>query len=121
VYKRLASLKSEEELRDLREELGDRYGPLPPELDELFRVVEIKVLCRNVGVKLLREKESELLLTFEKSKVDIIRLIQKINRNKRLFSISPKDYNTLTVFRGFADNAEKLSFLKDLFDYGESA
>jgi transcription-repair coupling factor (superfamily II helicase) len=121
VYKRLASLKSEEELKDLREELGDRYGALPSELDELFRVVEIKVLCRNVGIKLLREKESELLLTFEKSKVDIIRLIQKVNRNKRLLSISPKDYNTLTVYRGFHDNAEKLSFLKDLFDYEESA
>jgi transcription-repair coupling factor (superfamily II helicase) len=121
IYKRLASLRSEDELKDLREELSDRFGALPSELDELFKVVEIKVLCRNVGVKFLREKENELLLTFEKSKVDIIGLIRKVNRNKRLFSISPKDYNTLTVYRGFADNAEKLSFLKDLFSYEESA
>jgi transcription-repair coupling factor (superfamily II helicase) len=119
VYKRLASARSEAELKDFRAELVDRYGALPPELDELFRVVEMKVLCRIVGIKHLREKESELQLVFEKSRVDIIRLVQKINKDRRLFSISPRDYNTLHVYRGFGDNREKLDFLKELFDYEE--
>ena len=60
-------------------------------------------------------------LVFEKSRVDILKLIQKVNKNRKLFGISPKDHNTLHVYRTFDDNILKLDFLKDLFDYEEDA
>ena len=117
MYKRLSSARTELDLQDLREEMQDRFGSLPGELDELFLIVKLRILCRNTGVKVLREREKELLLTFEKSRVDIIGLLQKINQDRKLFLISPKDYNTLHVYRGFASNVEKYEFLKELFDY----
>jgi len=121
MYKRLSGLRTEADLEDLREEMHDRFGSLPRELNELFTIVRLKILCRNVGVRALREKEDELLLTFEKSRVDIIGLLQKINRNKRIFHISPKDYNTLHVYRSFPSNAEKYEFMKELFDYDQAS
>ncbi len=120
IYKRLAGMKREEELDEFKVELLDRFGAIPWQLQELFTVVRLRVLCRNVGIKCLREKENELQLIFEKSRVDIIKLVQKVNKNKRLFSISPKDYNTLYVYRMFQDNTAKLEFLKDFFDYEEN-
>ena len=120
IYKRLAGMKREEELDEFKVELLDRFGAIPRQLQELFTVVRLRVLCRNVGIKCLREKENELQLIFEKSRVDIIKLVQKVNKNKRLFSISPKDYNTLYVYRVFQDNKAKLEFLKDFFDYEEN-
>ena len=120
IYKRLAGMKREEELDEFKVELLDRFGAIPRQLQELFTVVRLRVLCRNVGIKCLREKENELQLIFEKSRVDIIKLVQKVNKNKRLFSISPKDYNTLYVYRVFQDNTAKLEFLKDFFDYEEN-
>jgi transcription-repair coupling factor (superfamily II helicase) len=119
IYRRLAGMKREEELDEFKVELLDRFGAIPRQLQELFTVVRLRVLCRNVGIKCLREKENELQLIFEKSRVDIIKLVQKVNKNKRLFSISPKDYNTLYVYRVFQDNTAKLEFLKDFFDYEE--
>jgi transcription-repair coupling factor (superfamily II helicase) len=121
LYKRMAGLRSIAELNDLAEELVDRFGALPAEVDELLQVVRLKVLCRAAGVKHLREKQGELHLTFEKSKVDIISLIQKINQDKRTFSISPKDYNTLYIYRRFDSSREKYDFLKELFDFEEDA
>ncbi|MCK4803041.1 MAG: transcription-repair coupling factor [Spirochaetes bacterium] len=120
IYKRLAGVKREEELDEFKVELLDRFGAIPRQLQELFTVVRLRVLCRNVGIKCLREKENELQLIFEKSRVDIIKLVQKVNKNKRLFSISPKNYNTLYVYRMFQDNTAKLEFLKDFFDYEEN-
>jgi transcription-repair coupling factor (superfamily II helicase) len=117
MYKRLSSVRTEEELQELREEMHDRFGSLPRELDELYIIVQLRILCRSAGVKAVRERENELVLTFEKSRVDIIGLLQKINQNRKMFLISPKDYNTLYVYRNFASNAEKYEFLKELFDY----
>jgi hypothetical protein len=70
-----------------------------------------------VGVRYLKERENELQLTFEQSRVDIIGLIRKINTNRRIFSISPKDYNTLHIYRNFKNSDERYTFLEELFDY----
>jgi transcription-repair coupling factor (superfamily II helicase) len=119
VYKRLAGVRSRGELEELKEEMGDRFGRIPEELGELFNVVKLKVFCRHVGIRMLREKENELQLTFEKSKVDILTLITKIHKNRRLFSIPPRDLNTLHIHRTFESSLEKYEFLKELFDYEE--
>jgi len=116
MYKRLSAIRSDAELDELREEMHDRFGAIPGELNELFVIVRLRTLCRNAGIKLLREKENELQLVFEKSRVDIIGLLQKINENRRIFSISPKDHNMLHIYRVFKDNAEKFDFIKELFD-----
>jgi len=119
VYKRLAGVRSRAEFDELKEEMRDRFGHIPEELEELFNVVKLKVFCRHVGIRMLREKENELLLTFEKSRVDILTLITKIHKNRRLFSISPRDLNTLHIYRAFEGSLEKYEFLKELFNYEE--
>jgi transcription-repair coupling factor (superfamily II helicase) len=117
IYKRLAGVKNEEELGLLREEVKDRFGPLPEELVTLFDVVTMGVLCKEVGIRNVREKENELEIVFEQSRIDIISLLQKISENRRIFSISPRDHNTLHIYKIFSNNREKLDFLKDLFNY----
>uniref|UniRef100_A0A7C2PD54 Transcription-repair-coupling factor n=1 Tax=candidate division WOR-3 bacterium TaxID=2052148 RepID=A0A7C2PD54_UNCW3 len=46
-YKKLADAKTEEQLQKLREELLDRFGPIPPEVEELFYVQRIKILAAS--------------------------------------------------------------------------
>ena len=116
MYKRLSALRSDAELDEVREEMHDRFGAIPDELHELLVIVRLRTLCGNAGIKLLREKENELQLVFEKSRVDIIGLLQKVNENRRIFSISPRDHNILHIYRVFKNNAEKYDFLKELFD-----
>ncbi|UCB47238.1 MAG: transcription-repair coupling factor [Spirochaetota bacterium] len=116
IYKRLAGVNAENELDTLKEEIIDRFGSPPPELVELFDIVKLRILCKEVGIRSLREKDNELELGFEQSRVDIISLIQKVNANRRVFSISPADHNTLHIYKTFEDNMQKLGFLKDLFD-----
>jgi transcription-repair coupling factor (superfamily II helicase) len=121
IYKRLAELRTENELDSLKDEIKDRFGHPPSELLELFSIVRLRILCKEVGIRSLREKDNELELGFEQSRVDIISLLQKVNANRRVFSISPADHNTLHVYRVFEDNIQKLEFLKDLFDADKSS
>ncbi len=50
LYRRIAALDDERDIQDMREELCDRFGPLPEEADNLLRIVAIKGHCRKAGI-----------------------------------------------------------------------
>ncbi|HEX2845791.1 MAG TPA: transcription-repair coupling factor [Chitinophagaceae bacterium] len=54
LYQRLDNSETEEELLEMREELTDRFGPIPPQVEDLF----ITVRCRKLAVDLGFEKMS---------------------------------------------------------------
>jgi len=51
TYKRISLAVTEEELSELRGELTDLYGFIPPEVDNLFEVIRIKNLLKSVKGK----------------------------------------------------------------------
>jgi len=50
LYRRLSEAEKAEDREALAAELIDRFGPLPPEADQLLKVVAIKGLCREAHV-----------------------------------------------------------------------
>ncbi|MCL2490029.1 MAG: transcription-repair coupling factor [Propionibacteriaceae bacterium] len=50
IYKRIAEIRSEPDIAALRDELVDRYGPVPAPVDALLDVVRFRLLCRSVGL-----------------------------------------------------------------------
>jgi transcription-repair coupling factor (superfamily II helicase) len=50
LYRRLSDAEQADEREALAAELIDRFGPLPPEADQLLKVVAIKALCREANV-----------------------------------------------------------------------
>ena len=50
LYRRLSDAVKAEDREALAAELIDRFGPLPPEADQLLKVVAIKGLCREANV-----------------------------------------------------------------------
>jgi transcription-repair coupling factor (superfamily II helicase) len=51
LYKRLSTLDTDADIRSFGAELVDRFGPAPPEVDQLLAVVGIKALCRRANVE----------------------------------------------------------------------
>ncbi|MBF0626280.1 MAG: transcription-repair coupling factor [Magnetococcales bacterium] len=50
LYKRIAQLVDPVEIDEMKVELGDRFGPVPPSVDNLLRVLGIKRLCHALRV-----------------------------------------------------------------------
>lgn len=50
LYKRIGDIKTKDEIADIKEELIDRFGALPPEVVNLLTTVEIKILCKEAGI-----------------------------------------------------------------------
>jgi transcription-repair coupling factor (superfamily II helicase) len=51
LYRRIAEFTDRAEIDGFAAELIDRFGPLPPEVENLLDVVNIKVLCRIANVE----------------------------------------------------------------------
>lgn len=64
LYRRLTKVKSPRAVEDLRRELLDRFGPLPPEADALLDGTVLRILGRNLGVERILLKGREGRVSF---------------------------------------------------------
>lgn len=63
-YRRIASLRSLQEIADFREELKDRFGEPPEEVLNLLDVMRLKIPARSLSVTKIQESGSRIVLRF---------------------------------------------------------
>jgi transcription-repair coupling factor (superfamily II helicase) len=77
MYKRVAGVQDAAQLRDVRSELEDRYGPPPPAVSNLLEYAELRLLCQSVGVTQIERKRDLTTVRFrQNAAVDPARLAQ---------------------------------------------
>ena len=64
LYTRLDNCDNEEELRQFHAELIDRFGPIPPQVEDLFDTVRIRKLAVSLGFEKLILKEDTMRCYF---------------------------------------------------------
>lgn len=64
LYTQLDDVESEEELNMFAEELRDRFGPIPPQVEELFTTIQCRWLAKELGFEKLILKNFQLRLYF---------------------------------------------------------
>jgi transcription-repair coupling factor (superfamily II helicase) len=64
LYRRIGALASDGETDAMAAELVDRFGPLPPEVDNLLGVVALKRICRDAGVEKVDAGPKGMVVTF---------------------------------------------------------
>ena len=64
VYKKIASVFTEGQLEGLRAELENRYGAMSEEVENLFCIAEIKIICRHLCITHLRESKGVVEIEF---------------------------------------------------------
>lgn len=83
LYKRLASCSSKEQFEDLKIELIDRFGSLPPSAQNLFEISFLKQIANKLGIIRILGDENGCLFEFrEKHNVDPAYLVQIITQSK---------------------------------------
>jgi transcription-repair coupling factor (superfamily II helicase) len=90
LYKRLASAADDEELARIRDEILDRYGPLPPETENLLDVIRVKIAARRLGVIAVDVVKDEIVLTAaETSRVNPKILLDLVTRTGSAVRVTP--------------------------------
>ncbi len=64
LYRRLATLENDQELESFGAELIDRFGPMPPEVEQLLKIVTIKILCRETNVEKVEAGPKGIVMHF---------------------------------------------------------
>ena len=63
VYQRLARLTERRELPEIREELRDRFGPVPDEVENLLTVSEIRAIAGAAGAESVIRSNDAIVIT----------------------------------------------------------
>ena len=94
LYKRIASASDDEELKELKIEMIDRFGLLPDSTKNLFESTSLKLYSKEIGIDKITiyDDKSEITLK-EKNSVDASKIINLIQSNSQIFQI--KNQNTL--------------------------
>ncbi|MCK4352620.1 transcription-repair coupling factor [candidate division WOR-3 bacterium] len=66
LYKRLSEIKSLHEVKEFKNELTDRFGPLPRETKTLLLIVQVKILASRIGITKITKENDNFLLEFSK-------------------------------------------------------
>jgi transcription-repair coupling factor (superfamily II helicase) len=112
LYRRAASLPTEEDLHSFAAELVDRFGPRPEEVDHLLAIVRLKQLCRRAGVEKLDAGPKGAVLTFRNNvfaRPDA--LIQYVTRNARTLKI--RGDQKLVIMKEWVNEEAKMKGLRE--------
>jgi transcription-repair coupling factor (superfamily II helicase) len=92
LYKRIASARSEDDLRDLQVEMIDRFGLLPAPTKQLFAVASLKLMATPLGIRKLDFGANGGRIVFrEKPEVNPMTIIQLIQRQPRVYKLDGQD------------------------------
>jgi transcription-repair coupling factor (superfamily II helicase) len=90
LYKRIGSLKDKNELLDMREELTDRFGKIPPEVENLLQTIEIKQLCYTANIAKIDAGAKGILIAFHNNTFAAAdKLIDLVTRSFGVIKIRP--------------------------------
>ncbi len=92
LYKRIASAADNDALDDLRIEMIDRFGLLPPPVKTLFAATAIKLAAQELGIRKLDVSSAGGRIIFEeKPNIDPMKVIQLIQKRPWTFKLDGKD------------------------------
>jgi transcription-repair coupling factor (superfamily II helicase) len=114
VYKKIAAVKTRDELEGLHAELLDRFGPPPDEAASLLSLAEIRIICREISVASMKERAGQVRVEFGKvAKVSIDRLLRLMKESSGKVKLDPKAPNVLVLYTGSIGLKEKSEFIRE--------
>lgn len=99
IYQNIALCKTEEELQNVIDEVIDRYGRLPKELENLIDIARIKQLARKANILKIAQRENGIVFYFVKEKIKPEMVNTLITKYPMLvkFSNAVEPYVTLRI------------------------
>ena len=90
LYRRIGGLASDQETDAMAAELIDRFGPLPPEVENLLQVVSLKRLCREAGVEKMEAGPKGMVIGFRGNQFrNPAGLVGWLNTRKNVIRLRP--------------------------------
>ena len=114
LYKKIASIGSQEEIEGFYMELEDRFGPIPDEVFSLLAIAEIRIICKKLSIASLKERMGVLYIEFAKiAKIDVQKVLYLIQTSSGRIKLDPNKANILQLATGKIGLKEKSAFIRE--------
>ncbi len=115
IYQNISACKKEEDIENVMDEIIDRYGQFPKEIENLLEIARIKNLAREKFVLKIVQRGNNIIYYFDEKKfnVGIVEKLMQIYKAKIKFSpskVSP--YITVQISNDFEILKECKEFLE---------
>ena len=113
LYKRIASANNEEELKDLKIEMIDRFGLLPDSTSNLFESSSLKNYSNDIGVLKINIYDDKAEITLnEKNSIDASKIIDLIQTKPTQYQL--KNQNTIVINESMEPDMSRISKISKL-------
>ena len=119
LYKRIASIGSEDEYEDMLDELMDRFGEPPKSVQNLLKIAMLKAKAHGLGIMDLTQKEDEVRFVFyEKAKVDggKVAACMQQSRGRLKFVVGKKPYFSYSLSKGNGKREDTLTAVETMLE-----
>jgi transcription-repair coupling factor (superfamily II helicase) len=100
LYRKIASVRTEEDAREITDELLDRYGDPPRSVANLFQVALLRSLAEELGCEKITQRAGTLQLQFSHGKEEALLLLGAVYASRLTLSLSGKPSLTLRPEEG---------------------
>ncbi len=91
IYKKIAAIRTSNELERLSAELKDRFGNIPDEVSNLLYICELKIVCRTLDIYHMKERQGSVVVEFSRiASISIDKLLEMIRTSRGAVTIDPK-------------------------------
>ncbi len=114
IYKMIASIEIDYDLEKVYGELTDRFGPMPEEVQSLLSIAELRVICKKLYIRSLRERRGKVHVEFGKvSIISVDRVLRLIKESGGSVKLDPHNPNILMMNTGKIGLKEKSEFIRE--------
>ncbi|MCE1164423.1 MAG: transcription-repair coupling factor [Bacteroidetes bacterium] len=123
VYKKLFDIRYIKDIGKIEDELKDRFGKFGPEVENLLRIIEIKIKATDIGLEKISIQGSEMLLYFPADKSHKVfqsdffsNLVNRLSASKsdKFTFVNRKDRLVILVNLDSEDDELRLREIRDL-------
>ncbi len=99
IYQNIALCRNEEDIQNVIDEIIDRYGQMPEEVNNLLEIARIKELAKKAFVTKISERRDSIVFNFDANNfnLDVVDKLIKTYRNQIKFSPGKEPYITYKV------------------------
>ena len=114
VYKKIAAVTEIKELEQLHGDLNDRFGPIPELVISLLSISEIRLLCNQLAISSLREKNGVVTIEFSQiQRISMEKVMRALTESQGSIRIDSNKPNCLFIETGNIGLKEKSEFLSE--------
>jgi len=97
LYRKIASIRTEEDAADLTDEMLDRFGEVPKSVKNLFDVSLLRALAEQLGCEKIKQRQREIVFQFATVREDVCLLLAAVYASRLTLSLTGRPEIFLTL------------------------